>query len=413
MADLSTLALRRALLPFLVIGTLVFPYVGGALWAYTLILISLAATLVHLLPPRAFRLRAGDLLFIGAFLLILCAYAITGRPGTNDVLYAVNFAVFLFFAPLRSLFTRFAGPRNSLQVASLALLGSTVAAVIALFQVLVQGLGRAEGFGSNPIPSSTAALLLGFIALMGFLSESSRRRYIYLLGPVLGLFVVYLGGSRGPMLGGAALLVLTLLTVPRRRWVGAATLVAIAAVGLAAILAFPERFERVLSLPAMLAEIAVGEETMTDESADIRYRILRGSIRAFADAPIFGHGWAAKTAVVDSHLQEGVFDDSPQYHLHSDVLNLAVSAGLLGLLAYVLVLVAPALAVHNSPRDGQLQARRFGVSVLIVGYGVCGAVNLLFGFEFMTTFYVLISALLAGYCQDAATTVATVPEVRT
>jgi hypothetical protein len=50
----------------------------------------------------------------------------------------------------------------------------------------------------------------------------------------------------------------------------------------------------------MLWEIASGQEELTDGSGDIRYQILRGSIRAFADSPIVRHGWGAKTEAVDA-----------------------------------------------------------------------------------------------------------------
>jgi O-antigen ligase len=94
------------------------------------------------------------------------------------------------------------------------------------------------------------------------------------------------------------------------------------------------------------------------------------------------------------------FGDPKVAHLHSDILNLGVSAGIMGLVAYVLVLLAPIVSAATSPRDSQFRARLYLALCLSLGFAFCGAVNLLFGFEFMTTLYVVFAAILIGYCRD-------------
>src|SRR5690606_19032294 len=199
----------------------------------------------------------------------------------------------VFFIPLQAIFRRHARPGNALLVANLALAGTTLADIVALGPVGLLDYRRAEGYGSNPIPSSTTALLLGFLALMGFLSASSPRRYLYLFGPVLGILVVLLAGSRGPLLGAAALLTLALLMIPRNRWLGAAALVAIGVAGIGGMLLFPESFGRVGRLVPMIEEMLAGEP-IRESSGNIRLRIFQGSLQAFLDSPWIGHGWGAK-----------------------------------------------------------------------------------------------------------------------
>src|SRR5690606_34742361 len=137
---------------------------------------------------------------------------------------------------------RFAAPGNALTVARLALLGTVLAAVVAIVQVFFWDWSRARGFGSNALASSTAALLLGFLALMGLLQEQGPRRYLYLLGPILGILVVFLAEARGAMLGALALLALTMLTLPRKRWLGAIAFGAVLAAIFGALVALPEHF---------------------------------------------------------------------------------------------------------------------------------------------------------------------------
>jgi O-antigen ligase len=108
--------------------------------------------------------------------------------------------------------------------------------------------------------------------------------------------------------------------------------------------------------------------------------------------------------VVEKYLPFDVgFSDPRVSHLHSDILNLGVSAGVVGLIAYGLVLLAPVVAAATSPRDGQFRGRLFLALSLSAGYLCCGAVNLLFGFEFMTTMYVCFAAIFIGYCRDTPT----------
>ena len=109
-----------------------------------------------------------------------------------------------------------------------------------------------------------------------------------------------------------------------------------------------------------------------------------------------------KIPVVEKYMTWNVgFGDPRVGHLHSDILNLGVSAGIVGLIAYALVILAPVVAAATSPRDGQFRGRLFLALSLSAGFLCCGAVNLLFGFEFMTTMYVCFAAIFIGYCRDA------------
>ena len=67
---------------------------------------------------------------------------------------------------------------------------------------------------------------------------------------------------------------------------------------------------------------------------------------------------------------------------------------------HLLVLLAPVVSAVRSPRDAQFRARVFLALSLSAGFACCGAVNLLFGFEFMTTMYVVLAAIFIGYCRD-------------
>lgn len=386
-------------------------YAGGAIAAYVLIALSLALVIWNLFRPSAVAPDPGAWFFVGSFALIALAFAITNQPGRTDFLFATNFAMFALFPLLSNALQRFAGRRNLLIVAILACAGALLAFAIALIEVKIFDFnqGRATGLSTNPIPSSTAALLMGFFALAGFFAVSRRWRYLFLLGPIAGIGTVYLSGSRGPLLALPALLIIAVVMVPVRRTI-ALSIAAVGVVAAVAVFVFrPSLLGRIGLLPAMLGDLLSGRPIATnlDVGGSIRSSILQGSIAAFEHAPWLGYGWYMKVPAVEKYLPWDVhFGDPIHAHLHSDILNFAVAAGVVGLIAYALVLLAPIVGAATSVRDAQYWGRLYLSLILSAGFACCGAVNLLFGFEYMTTLYVVFAAIFLGYCRDGVRPVA-------
>jgi O-antigen ligase len=394
----------NGLVGLLLAGAFLFPYTGGAVTAYVLIGLSVLLILWNFVRPPRLAADAGSWMFLIGWVMIALAFAITNLPGRTDFLLATNFAMFALYPLLAGALQRFARPGNSVPVAVLALVGAFVALAVSAYQVLGLGQERAEGIASNAIISATAALFIGFFALVGMFTIRSRWRYVFLLGPLAGIGTVLFAGSRGPFLALPALALIGLIMVPVRRVysLGFAALVVIAGAGAYALK--PSVFHRFAVLPGILSDLLTGHPVAQslDVSGNIRYTILEASIKAFERSPWLGYGWYMKVPVVEKFTAFNVgFGDPRVAHLHSDILNLGVSAGIVGLIAYVLVLLAPIVSAATSPRDTQFRGRLFLAISLSAGFLCCGAVNLLFGFEFMTTLYVVFAAIFIGYCRDA------------
>lgn len=394
----------NALVALFLAVAFLFPYAGGAVTAYVLIVLSLMLIGWNFALPSRVEVNAASWLFLGSFSLIAIAFMLTNLPGRTDFLFAVNFAMFALYPMLATALQRFAGPNNSARVATLALVGTVIALAIGIVEKQYFHFNRTAGFAANPIPSSTIALLLGFTAAIGVFALKDWRRFIFLLGPVAGVGTVYLSGSRGPLLAVPALLLIAVIMVPIRRVVSAGVLIAIVGATSAVYFLRPTLFGRLAVLPEMLLKLLSGQGIPSDidASGSIRSSILQGSIIAFEKAPWLGYGWYYKTTVVTKYLPWDVgFGDPLHAHLHSDILNMGVSAGVVGLLAYAMVLLAPILGAAYSARDSQYRGRLYGALVLSAVYVCCGAVNILFGFEFTTTMYVILAAILLGYCRDS------------
>lgn len=377
---------------------LLLPYVGGYPAAYVTMALILILSVWHYATPWRVPLDPGALLLLLAFGILAIVFAIGARPGTNDALFALNFVLFALYAPLTGALGRVARPGNALTVSWLALASALVALAIAAFQVGVLKDWRAAGFGSNPIPSATAALFLGFLALGGWALTAHRSRWLFLLGPVAGVGTVFLAGSRGPFIALPFLLIVVALfaRLSRRAALMLAVLIA-AEIALLSLL-MPDMMLRFIAVGQAASELAAGQPVDADESSAIRSEMYSSGLRAFLDSPLIGHGWEHSITVAEQYAP-GAWDGQKR-HFHSDPIGFAASGGVLGLLAYVFALIAPLASVLASPRDGQFAARRYGVLILSVGFFTAGVVNLLFGFEFMTTFYIAIGAILVAWCRD-------------
>lgn len=372
-------------------SALLLPYIGGFPAAY--VTMALALLLLGWLAIARPPIEAGaeGWLLLAGVALLTVVFVINGTPA-----YAANFLMLALVPLLVAAMRASARPGNATLVARLALAGVAIAAAVALYQVIVEGRPRAAGFGSDEIWSATAALVIGWLALIGLPGSAGRWRYLYLLGPVLGVLTVMLSGSRGPMLVVPILFGVAFAMLKGHR-VG---LLVTAAIIVALVYFWPDR-SRLASIATIGKELATGVP-LSDGSFDVRKALLDASWGAIKLSPWTGYGWsnfAEATAPFTGRLNW--VDRSDAFHLHSDALNFAVAGGVVGLLAYLAILMAPLAGAWRTPADTQQQARRLGAALLVATYAGCGLTNTFFGFEMHTVLFASLTAVLFGFCRDA------------
>jgi O-antigen ligase len=341
------------------------------------------------------------LIFLGAWGLLLVCYAISAkRPG--DVVLAFNFVMLLLYAPMRHELTRWARPTNARLVANLASAGVMVALAVALFQIVVLGQPRADNILFGAILLANTAVLLGFLALIGVMTEGPNR-WAYLVMPVLGVVVAGLTGSRGPLLAVVPLMLVAAIFIARHFRIRAAV-VAGAGIGLVLVgaVAMWAMQSRALTVFTAIGEVLAGRDisAIVDETTRYRLDLYWAGYQAFLQQPIFGHGWARLMSAAWPYLpaDKAPYLSLPQ--LHNDVVNFAVAAGVVGIGVYLTLLAAPVIGVLRSPRDTQFGVRLYGIVILVVAYLFDGLTDLMLGFEFHTAFYATLAAVLLGYCRD-------------
>jgi len=166
------------------------------------------------------------------------------------------------------------------------------------------------------------------------LIEQPRRLWQPLLVCLLlGLGLIW-SFARSAQLGtlvAAIALVITLPTRWRRAGVGALLAVVVLAV------VMPSIRERV-------------KEGFTDKKEVTRINLWRSSVAGIADKPVLGWGQGNFWVMMDEHKVEGFYESKA--HSHNDYLMHAVNAGLLGLAAYMWLLVAILKHLHAGWRRG-------------------------------------------------------------
>lgn len=385
-------------------ATLVLPFNGGYVLAYALMGLTLLMA-VGLVGARArWSIGAAGWCFLAAFALLAITFSLNG-----DAALAVNFIFLLAFVPLVSWLSRYAAPDSAVVVSWVAFVGTLLSAVTALSDIYFYGAKRAEGWWSDPIWAAEAALILGFLCLVAFPVMRSRWRYLLLLGPAIGLGVVALSGSRGPLLAAPVIAFALMLTSFRPWWKQIVALGVVVMIAGALVLPFaPRVLDRVERTGTVIVQL-VTTGTIKEKSAGARLAFWKAGTAAFMDSPWIGYGWSKYVRAAYSYLPRDLRREfnargsglRGNHHLHADILNIGVAGGLLGLLAYGLILLAPLLGAFRSVRDSQFPSRVTGAVVLSVGYAACGLTYLMFGYEFHTTLYVCLTAIVLGFCRDA------------
>lgn len=341
------------------------------------------------------------LLFLAGVGILLACYAITMKEA-SDALLALNFIMLVLYGPIRLELSKAAAPGNARRVANLAALGVLVALAVALFQLYVIGVPRADNILFGAILLANTAILLGFIALIGTMTAGPYR-WAYLLMPGIGLVVAGLTGSRGPMLAVLPLMLVASIFLAQhfriKAWIVA---LSVAGLVLAGGLLVWLMQSRALTVFGAIGEVLNGGDISSIVDVTTRYRLdlYWAGYQAFLQSPIVGHGWARLMSAAYPFLpiDKTPYVDLPQ--LHNDVVNFAVAAGAIGVGVYLLLLAAPLVGILRSPRDGQFSVRLYGGLVLVTAYVFDGLTDLMLGFEFHTAIYACLAAILIGYCRD-------------
>ena len=377
------LNLASFLLIIALTATIAPPGYAAYVGAYITMIVALVAFAIYGWQERAAFRHPTSTAILAAILLITFTLPFVYK-GPTDLLAPIYILPMLTTIAL-GLLARPAswvpGPRV---FAALCMFAAGLALAGGAYEHFVMGVYR-PGMGNNPIHYATLAAMAGSLSIVGVVSGHSLWRYLFMLGPVLGIGATIVADSRGPMVGALAMAGVGLLTLTIWLWresvfrlsLAAAVLIGVSAVALLA----GTGNQRVLGL----AETALNIFRFTGGSDDIRAALYISSLHALTESPLYGHGFGQLMLTV-----QAMFPEQPMAftleNLHADWANLSVMAGVPGLLAYILLLAAPLLLLL-SPDVRQDKPILLGAILLTTGQLTLGVSNAMFGVLPQTMIY--------------------------
>ena len=272
--------------------------------------------------------------------------------------------------------------------------GAILAGIVALGQLIVRPDAPANGV-VNEIVFGDLALLLGFLAMVGFFKETSKEKTVSAIALGLGLVAALLSETRGTWVA-APILTLVLMIIwwkgghlSTRRLAITFSAAVLAAIICVSTPVFQHRYSQLvdeLKNPGDYSEVT-----------SIRERLVmwKAGWKTSFDAPLLGHGLHQANQAVLPQVE------SPNYqqriagytHLHNEFVNTLVGKGLLGLASLLLLLFGPVLLLKKSLKPGP-DYTCASISILVcLGFAIFGLTNLAFGHGIMNTFFVFIIAI--------------------
>ncbi len=261
------------------------------------------------------------------------------------------------------------------------------AAVAGFYQYFMQDMGRALGWMNHPIYFGNLSVLLCVYAvttLSTLRAElTARMRWLLAISIPLLMFAAFLSVSRSSWLGLTGLLVLIdWHRVNRTRLIGIGLAIATA---LILILVFVPELSSSLRITEAIQDARKLLDGDYRSSIGDRLQMWKAALLMFLSSPLVGVGSgifqveAAKLAAsgaVDIVLVDGttIFNQA-----HSEIMDILATKGLVGLLAYVILLALPFRILHPLAATENARSRAFA----LMGQATCIAF-LMFGLTLAT-----------------------------
>ncbi len=336
----------------------IFPGIGSAgtgmlisLWVVCLIYCGLDPDLRQL-NGKETRIAV----ICAAYFLIMAAIAFYHalQPGQTSGYGSVYSNLpFLCLAPLLPVWRRAVRPGWTQAVfAGIACGGILAALIITIGGHYSPEILRA-GFSGNDLILALGALVCSLLCVHSMLFYKGSMRWLMATGALAALYVLFMSGSRGPLLAYCATLAVYALVMGyryfglgfmfKRAVIGA---LIIAASGIIAAKYDPD-FSRRINLAIERFENP-SDTQIAEKSISARFMLYRLGFDTFAKQPLIGYG--------RQNVIQAVKESAPQYadrisytHLHNGYLTEAVASGLAGLLSLLAVLLGPVFLLRNAP----------------------------------------------------------------
>ena len=277
-----------------------------------------------------------------------------------------------------------------------------IATIILGLIVVVQyslGVSRPSGMFNANIFGDIVTIML-FLSIVMVVDENKNEIFLTHLTIFMGVFAIVLSGSRGSWLTFIILFLLYAFMMikyhalhkNKRGW--ALLLTFFVALGMTVS-------TNILQSRVANANIEIkqwNEEGNSFTSIGTRLEMWTSGIEAFQDAPWFGYGYRNATVVTSRYVSDDFRDTIIKYsHLHNEYITNLVSAGIVGFLFLLILLLYPLKIFTKSLHYEHLYLYSLMGVILCVSYVSLGLTHIAFGEEHVNAFYIFFLAILMPY----------------
>ena len=358
---------------------LLVPKVNGLIFGLFFI-----ASLVYIVRQRkvAFRVSADEKrLFLAIGVFFFSALLITVISGF--VYKTIGKYAHLLFAVPVYLYLRHVGIKLAYVWYGLVT-GSIVVAIVAFYEVGIQGISRAHSL-THPIVFGDLSLIMGCMSLAGygwFKQQSSKFVMLPMLALLCGLFASILSQSRGGWVAIPFFLMIFFWYIyPHFSFKLKAAVAAIALVLFTVIYVVPQTgvSSQVDKTLKNLEQYSDSEITSIKRATSVgtRLEMWQASWKMFTENPVLGVGWGHYLDEAKKQVEQGLRNRSAAAfdHPHSQYFTALASGGVIGFIATLALFLVPAwlfikyIKKHESDDISRLSLAGL---LLIVGYMAYG-----------------------------------------
>ncbi len=270
---------------------------------------------------------------------------------------------------------------------------------------LNRGATRVSATLGNPIYLSGYGLFILALGVWMFFEDTVAKmsvRYAYLVGAFLGFLGIFMGGTRGTLLGVfSGLGIISILTLWKYRFDAkvrrpALGVIALGVIVLALLVSFRQTsfIREIPSLgPLLNTELSEG-------TASTRLMAWKVAFEAWKAKPVFGWGpnnyyYAFNEFYRPEFLRFG-YGETWFDNAHNVIMNTLATQGVLGVASYLGLFAAAVYTIFRLVKSGRINS---ATAIVMVGFTVAHLVHNLFVFENPTSYlsFFFFLALLAGY----------------
>ena len=199
-------------------------------------------------------------------------------------------------------------------------------------------IGGGGGFYDNSADLGVAmCVVFGLSFALCQVKGARTARIFYLVCTLAFGALIVVCGSRGAVVGGAAIIVTAWVKSPRKSWAAAFVLLFVAALVFLMPKASKQRFEN-------------AEHYETDQTSNHRVELWRAGVRMWKDYPLLGVGPGNFKYVRRASYHIDSQQDADTYVCHSLYIEVLAELGSLGTLSVVVIFIAFFLTTRNIRR---------------------------------------------------------------